>query len=115
VSVSGYYAWCQRPSSQREQATEALVAEIRQVHAESLQTYRSPRIHRELYQRGYRCSRKRIERLMRQQGIRGQCKCRRRVVTTDSQHRLPVVPNVLNQSFGAATPNEKWGRISPTS
>jgi putative transposase len=29
-------------------------------------------------------------------------------VTTDSQHRLPVAPNVLNQAFVAAAPNEKW-------
>ena len=108
VSVSGYYAWCKRPASPREQANEALVSEIRQIHAASLATYGSPRIHRELCERGQRCSRKRIERLMRQQGIQGKCKRRRKVVTTDAQHHLPVAPNVLNQAFVATAPNEKW-------
>lgn len=108
VSVSGYYAWCERPVSQREQANAALVAEIRQVHAESLETYGSPRMHKELGEQGRRCSRKRIERLMRQHNIRGKCKRRRKVVTTDSQHSLPVAPNQLNQEFQAEAPNRKW-------
>ena len=108
VSVSGYYDWCERPVSQREQANAALVAEIRQVHAESLETYGSPRVHKELCERGQRCSRNRIERLMRKQGIRGKCKRRRKVVTTDSQHNFPVAPNLLNQKFEATAPNQKW-------
>lgn len=108
VSVSGYYDWCERPVSQREQANAALVAEIRQVHAESLETYGSPRMHKELCERGWPCSRNRIERLMRQYGIRGKCKRRRKVVTTDSQHKFPVAPNLLNQEFQAEAPNRKW-------
>lgn len=108
VAVSGYDDWCERPASQREQANEVMVSEIRRVHAESGATYGSPRIHKELCEQGRRCSRKRIERLMRQHDIRGKCKRRRKVVTTDSQHRLPVAPNLLNQEFQAAAPNHKW-------
>lgn len=108
VSVSGSYAWCERPASQREQLNEVLVAEIRQVHTESLETYGSPRIHQELCGRGRCCSRKRVERLMRQHRIPGKCKRRRKVVTTDSQHSLPVAPNQLNQEFQATAPNQKW-------
>ncbi|MCC6614120.1 MAG: IS3 family transposase [Anaerolineae bacterium] len=33
---------------------------------------------------------------------------RRRVRTTDSHHRLPVVANHLNRDFTAKRPNEKW-------
>jgi transposase InsO family protein len=44
---------------------------------------------------------------MRQEGIRGKQK-RRFVVTTDSDHRLPVVPNILDRRFTVGTPNEVW-------
>lgn len=108
VSSSGYYAWCGRPISPREQANRALVATIRQVHAESLATYGSPRIHRELCERGQPCSRKRVERLMRQHQIHGKCKRRRRIITTDANHRWPVAANHLHQNFVASAPDQKW-------
>jgi transposase InsO family protein len=106
--VSGYYAWCQRPVSQRAQANASLLVAIRQAHTESLTTYGSPRIYRELRARGYRGSRKRIERLMSKHGIWGKCKRRLKVLTTDSRHPWPVAPNRLNQDFQAGAPNCKW-------
>jgi putative transposase len=45
---------------------------------------------------------------MQMHGIRGKGKQRRQVRTTDSQHRLPVAPNLLAQQFTAAAPNQKW-------
>jgi transposase InsO family protein len=108
VSISGYYAWRVRPVSQREQANAQLVAHIRQVHAHSRSTYGSPRIHAELKECGYPCNVKRIARLMRLHGIRGKCRRRKKVLTTDSQHGLPVVVNVLDQQFTATAPNQKW-------
>ena len=42
VSRSGYYAWRKRPVSQREQANEVLLEQIKEVHGESRQTYGSP-------------------------------------------------------------------------
>ncbi len=108
VSVSGYYAWCQRPVSQRTQANASLLVAIRQAHAESLTTYGSPRIYRELRAHGYCGSRKRIERLMHLHGIRGKCKRRRKVLTTNARHPWPVAPNRLNQAFQAEAPNCKW-------
>jgi putative transposase len=45
VSRSGYYAWRGRPTSQRAQANETLVAQIQEEHRASRQTYGSPRIH----------------------------------------------------------------------
>ena len=108
VSVSSYYRWCQCPVSLRAQANMALVVEIRQAHAASLATYGSPRIHQELCARGQRCGRNRIARLMRQYHIRGKCKGRRHVTTTDAQHHWPIAPNTLNQDFQAPAPNRKW-------
>jgi transposase InsO family protein len=108
VSISGYYAWRKRQPSQRAQANVVLVAQIRQVHQASKQRYGSPRVQRALRALGYRCTQKRVARLMQVHGIRGKCKQRRQVRTTDSQHRLPVAPNRLAQHFTATAPNQKW-------
>jgi len=108
VSTSGYYAWRKRRPSQRAQANAVLLRQIRQVHQASKQRYGSPRVQRELQALGYRCTQKRVARLMQVHGIRGKCKQRRQVRTTDSQHRLPVAPNWLAQQFTAAGPNQKW-------
>ena len=95
-------------SQSRQQADEQLTQTIRRLHAESRQRYGGPRIHAELRAQGIRCSEKRVARLMRQQGLQGKCKRRRRVCTTDSKHTLPVARNVLNQEFTAEQPNAKW-------
>ncbi len=108
VSVSGYYAWRQRAVSQRTQANQALLKQIRQAHQASRQTYGSPRVHAELKASGYRCNEKRVARLMRRHGIRGKGRRRQKIITTDARHRLPVAENVLNQQFVADGPNRTW-------
>ena len=45
LSASGYYAWRDRPESRRAAANQALLDDIRLIHAESSGTYGSPRIH----------------------------------------------------------------------
>jgi len=113
VSVSGYYAWRKRPKSARVQTNAALVEHIRRVHADSRQTYGSPRIHAALRQQGIICNHKRIERLMRLHAIRGCERRKRRPVTTQSRHAYPVAANMLARDFTAAAPNRKWlGDIS---
>jgi transposase InsO family protein len=108
VSVSGYYAWRKRPASARQQRDAELLGHIRAIHQASRGLYGSPRIHAAMQQQGILCSRKRVARLMRQAGIRSLRAVRRRVRTTDSQHRRPVAPNVLQRDFSAQAPNQKW-------
>jgi transposase InsO family protein len=108
VSVSGYYAWRSRLPSVREQSDEELLNHIRAIHQASRGLYGSPRIHAALQQAGVRCSRKRVARLMREAGIHSQRRVHRRVHTTDSDHRRPVAPNVLQRDFSASAPNQKW-------
>lgn len=107
VSTSGYYAWRSRPESRRSRENRRLAVEIRAIHAESRQTYGSPRVYAELRARGVQCSRGRVERLMRQSGIRAR-QAKRFRATTDSQHHLPVAENVLDRNFGATDTNRKW-------
>ncbi len=112
VSVSGYYRWRRRRQrgtlTPRQAANHALGDAIRTLHAASFGTYGIPRLHAQLRKDGWSCSRQRVERLMRVLGVRGKCKGRRRPVTTQSNHTLPVAANLLNQDFAAQEPNQKW-------
>ena len=108
VAVSGYYAWQQRQASAHQQRDAELLSHIQVIHAGSRGLYGSPRIHAALLQQGVVCSRKRVARLMRQAGIHSLRAVRRRIRTTDSQHRRPVAPNLLQRDFSASAPNEKW-------
>ncbi|MBH5400744.1 transposase [Bradyrhizobium sp. CNPSo 4010] len=69
VSPAGYYAWHDRPLSERTKSNVALLAAVRQFHQESSGRYGSPRVHAALRQPGRGASRGRIERLMRRRGI----------------------------------------------
>ena len=52
VSTSGFYAWQQRPTSQRALDDAGVVERIHLAHAQSRQTYGSPRIHAALKRQG---------------------------------------------------------------
>ena len=70
VTRAGYYAWRQRPVSLRRRQDRALLEEMRAIFEDSGGTYGSPRIHESLAGRGHRVSRRRVERLMRADGLR---------------------------------------------
>lgn len=108
VSTSGYYAWKQQMPSPRALENQKLVLQIKVIHAENHQVYGSPRIYTELADQGVCCSEKRVARLMRQHGICAKQALRRRVRTTDSNHDLPVAPNILDRQFTATKPGQKW-------
>jgi hypothetical protein len=80
--------------SEREKENEKLVANIRNIHKNSRNTYRSPRVNVELWDRGHCIGRNRVARLIREHGIRSKVK-KRFNVTTQSKHGLPVVENFL--------------------
>jgi putative transposase len=107
VSSSGFYAWRKRPASPRATSDAQLTVDIVAAHKRGRRAYGSPRVHRELRARGVRVGKKRIERLMRKNGIQGRRKRRFRR-TTDSNHALPIAPNVLQRKFEVDAPNEAW-------
>jgi transposase InsO family protein len=108
VTRSGYHAWVAGPTGPRAQANAALLPLIAQAHQESRQTYGSPRVQRWLVQRGHRCGRHRIARLMRAACLRSQSRRRFRPLSlTDSDHALPIAPNRLKDSL-SARPDAVW-------
>lgn len=108
VSSSGYHAWKQGGTQDRKRLTDAqMLALIQAIHGELKGAYGSPRMVLELRDRGFPASKERVERLMQENGIRARHK-RRFKATTDSQHSLPVAPNLLARAFTPAAPNQVW-------
>lgn len=107
VSRSGYYCWRVAPKSQRAAANEKLLDKIEETYDKFQGTYGSPRITQELRDEGIDCSENRVARLMRENEVVAKTK-RKFKVTTNSKHDLPVAPNLVNQEFTAAAPNQLW-------
>ena len=108
VSRSGYYDWCARKPSARQQANTQLLAEIQTLRQSEEACYGSPRMTEELQARGYECSENRIARLMHAHGLRAQARPRFVPRTTDSEHDLPVAPNRLAARAAPDGPNQIW-------
>ena len=107
VSVSGYYAWQDRPASARALADRALLERIHAIHEHSRGTYGAPRIHAELVAQGTGVGRKRVARLMKLAGLHG-VSPRRWVVTTTPDPEARTLPDLVQRSFHASKPDRLW-------
>lgn len=108
LSRSGYYAWRRRVPSSRAQANETLREQICEVFRVSRQTYGSPRLQQALQAQGLVCSRKRVARLMRLDGLVAKKTRRRKPQTTQRDPQATPAPNRLHQDFSAPAPDRKW-------
>jgi len=111
VSVTGYHQHQRRRRKQaarRHLSDEALLAQIRAVHAETRGAYGWPRIWRQLRRRGLRVGKERVRLLMQQHSLQARGKRRFRIATTDSNHTLPIAPNLLDRNFSPARPDTSW-------
>ena len=111
VSPSGYANWKARnqgakPGGKRL-SDDHLLTLIRAIHARTKGAYGSPRIYDELKDAGHPVGKRRVERLMREHGLKARHK-RRFKATTDSRHSLPIAPNVLDRKFTPSVPNAAW-------
>jgi putative transposase len=107
VSPSGFYTSRVRPESTRAKEDRRLRVQVRASFEASRQRYGSPRIHEDLLEEGVRVSRKRVERLMREEGLRARAR-KRYKLTTMSDHDQPVAANLLDRRFEAEAPNQRW-------
>ena len=108
VSRSGFYSWRKRPPSVTATRRAALTQEVREVHRISRENYGAVRVHQALGQRGTKCDRKTVAKVMHEAGIRSKTSRKFRVTTTDSNHPHPVAQNVLARDFTADKANQKW-------
>ena len=108
VARSGYYSWLKGQEPAREVANGQLVEQIKTIYEAKRGTYGSPRITHELRRAGQKCNHKRVERLMRQQGLKGRTGKKRKVRTTNSDHDQPVAPNLLLERAAPQKTDEVW-------
>jgi putative transposase len=107
ISASGYYAWVDRPLSQRAREELRLELEIKAAHRRTRQVYGAEKLQYDLAEHGIKVGVCRIKRIRQKLGIR--CKQRRKFkATTDSRHKLPVADNILGQQFTVTAPNKVW-------
>ncbi len=107
VSSRGYRAFRSRPISQSQRKDMVLLAHIREQHRLFLGSYGRPRMTEELKELGFDVGHRRVGRLMRQNNI-SVIRTRKHKVTTDSNHKFNIAPNLLNRDFYANRPNQKW-------
>lgn len=110
LSRSGYYKYSSSIKNPKANKNFKLLLEIKSIYEHSNRTYGSPRIYVELRARGIRVNRKRVERLLRVNGIRAKIACRYK-----RKAKKPgiVATNLLNRNFTCQQPNQKWaGDIS---
>jgi putative transposase len=107
VSRSGYYAWRNRPPSERARFDAVLSEKIETIHRNSRATYGAPRVHAELRALGIRCGRKRVARLMRRAKLRG-CLRGRRIKTTYRAALQQAAPDLVERNFVAGEPDRLW-------
>ncbi len=103
---SGFHAWLNRSPSARSRHDEVLVTAIDRSFKSSDRTYGARRVWHDMLAEGLSCGLHRIERLMRQNGLRA--RPRRRGLPKDTGERAAVSDNLLDRAFEAAAPNQKW-------
>jgi putative transposase len=108
VSTSRYYEWCNDPVSARDRDDAILTNTIVDIHRMSRRSYGSPRVHAELrLGLDTRCSRKRVERLMRQAGVQGIHRRRGRGCTRRDPAAEPS-DDLVGRQFDPDTPDRLW-------
>lgn len=107
VSRSGYYEWLNKLESNRVKKDKELLAMIKVIFLKGRNTYGARRIKKKLGQDGIVVSRRRIIRLMQEEGL--VCKTKRKFkATTNSKHNKPIAPNLLERKFNVDTINRYW-------
>lgn len=109
VTRQGYYAYRKRAPSARDRRDAELAREIGRVLGAGRGIYGSPKVYHALRREGVRTSRKRVARIMRENGWRGATRGNagrpsgeRRVA------RSAGAPDLVRRDFSAGGPDEAW-------
>ena len=107
VSRSRYYDWLHSGPSNHDIRDQELLEVIKQIFHKKRGRYGSPRVHEDMKEQEIKCSRKRVARIRRENGLRARQK-RKFKATTDSKHNYPVAPNLLERNFIVEDFNKCW-------
>ncbi len=107
VSRSSYYSWLSKEPSKRWLNNYSIIYFIKHIFEYSYQSYGAERMKAELEKYGHYVSKRKIARLMRELNLIVKRKHKFKI-TTDSNHKYPVVPNLLNQDFKVHRKNQVW-------
>jgi transposase InsO family protein len=107
VKRSSYYAWKNRPESNRKMENKELISRIKFIHLKSNQIYGSPRIHSDLKDQGIKCSKNKVAKLMKDNNIYSKIKkkCRNKCKQSNDEN---VCENILEREFNVKYPNKAW-------
>ena len=108
IAPSTYYARKTRPPSRRAIDDAVLVDRIQAVHAQNFGVYGSRRVWKALRRHGVDAPRCRIERLMRQHGLRGAQPGRKKRWLTVADDTAPRPADLVERRFVAERPNQLW-------
>ena len=104
---SGYYAWKAQPQSARAQDDHRLLGLLKHAWLESGGVYGYRKLTLDMHDLGERCSKHRVAKLLKQEGLQAQRGYRRRPSPRGGQPAV-VAPNVLEQQFSVEMPNQAW-------
>lgn len=108
IAPSTYYAARRRPPSARAVRDAELKAQIARVHADNYGVYGAAKVWDRLNRvEGVRVARCTVERLMREQGLRG-VRRGRKMRTTTSDHSAQRPADLVKRDFSASVPNRLW-------
>lgn len=108
VSLSGFYFFIKNGSSKKEEKKLKIIRTIEKIHLGSRKIYGSPRVFKILKGMGISCSKTKVERLMREFGIKSKIKRKYRPSTTHSNHKMKVADNILNRDFSLNNEKPAW-------
>ena len=106
VTRSGFYAWQRRPESWHARRDRQFRVLVQASFEASRQRYGSPRVYEDLREQHESVSRKRVVRLMQEDGLVARAR-KRYTCTTMSDHDQPVAANLLDRQFEAAAVNQR--------
>ena len=104
---ASFYAWRNRPVSQREQRRALVGLAVETAYREYKERYGAPRLAVELNEQGIECSVNHVAELLQERGLRARngkgFKYRPR-----TESKTNVSENLLQRRFDADRPNQKW-------
>lgn len=108
VSRSGYYDWDEREPSKREKENAKIFEVMKQSYSNAQGMIGLDKLWFDVKDAGIKCGRNRVYQLQKKHQLYSVRKKPFRVCTTDSNHTLPIAPNLLNQEFKVDRPNAVW-------